>query len=31
MIAEATRLGINADELVALIKNSNHTSGGTNS
>jgi DNA-binding transcriptional regulator YhcF (GntR family) len=31
MIAEATRLGINADELVSLIKDSNHIPGGTNS
>jgi DNA-binding transcriptional regulator YhcF (GntR family) len=31
MVAEATRLGINATELVALIKDSNHTPGGTHS
>jgi DNA-binding transcriptional regulator YhcF (GntR family) len=31
LIAEATRLGINTNELVALIENSNHTPGGTNS
>ena len=31
MVAEATRLGINTDELVSLIKSSNHTPGGTNS
>ena len=31
MVAEATRLGINTDELVALIRDSNSTQGGTNS
>jgi GntR family transcriptional regulator len=31
LVAEAGRLGINADELVALIRGANHTSGGTNS
>jgi GntR family transcriptional regulator len=29
LVAEATRLGINTDELVALIKDSNHIQGGT--
>jgi DNA-binding transcriptional regulator YhcF (GntR family) len=31
MLAEATRLGINTDELTALIRGSNHIPGGTNS
>ncbi|MGA2968760.1 MAG: GntR family transcriptional regulator [Acidimicrobiales bacterium] len=31
LVAEASRLGINADELVALIKHSNQPQGGTNS
>jgi DNA-binding transcriptional regulator YhcF (GntR family) len=31
MVSEATRLGINTDELVALIRSSNHTQGGTSS
>jgi DNA-binding transcriptional regulator YhcF (GntR family) len=31
MVAEAVRLGIHADELVSLIRHSNHTQEGSNS
>jgi GntR family transcriptional regulator len=31
LVAEASRLGITTDDLVALIRGSNHTQGGTNS
>jgi GntR family transcriptional regulator len=31
LVAEASRLGINVDELLALIRGSNHSQGGTNS